>query len=265
MVGNGGFAGGINWLDIGCSTGGRQGLKEIQQLPETFDGVIVGAPAWWTTHLNPYLAWDTYGVSFWTKQPGNPYAFNESLIELAEQTDPGNATADDFEGTARYGRKKRGKVLLYHGMANGLVPMNGTLILYNETVGAFRKQEELEEVASYINDEKRNITEGGTGLVKETARAGAGIGIGIGRGTNAPWYFGAALQKAALSSQPAPRDKDDIVNKTIDWVGRGKPIDKIVAGTWKDAMDPASGGERVAEIERWREKDKGVEVKILGV
>ena len=27
-----------------CSTGGRQGLKEIQRYPESFDGTVVGAP-----------------------------------------------------------------------------------------------------------------------------------------------------------------------------------------------------------------------------
>ena len=30
---------------LGCSTGGRQGLKEVQDFPEDFDGVVVGAPA----------------------------------------------------------------------------------------------------------------------------------------------------------------------------------------------------------------------------
>ncbi|KAL2017195.1 hypothetical protein VTK56DRAFT_2515 [Thermocarpiscus australiensis] len=39
----------------GCSTGGRQGLKEIQTFPDSFDGALIGAPAWWTTHLNTYI------------------------------------------------------------------------------------------------------------------------------------------------------------------------------------------------------------------
>ncbi|OBZ72428.1 putative feruloyl esterase B-1 [Grifola frondosa] len=36
---------------IGCSTGGRQGLKEVQDFPDDFDGVVVGSPANWMAHL----------------------------------------------------------------------------------------------------------------------------------------------------------------------------------------------------------------------
>src|ERR1700712_377449 len=35
----------------GCSGGGRQGLKEVQMYPNDFDGVVVGSPPWWLTHL----------------------------------------------------------------------------------------------------------------------------------------------------------------------------------------------------------------------
>ncbi|PYH95299.1 feruloyl esterase B precursor [Aspergillus ellipticus CBS 707.79] len=41
----------------GCSTGGRQGLKEIQAFPEDFDGALIGAPAWDISVLAPFVAW----------------------------------------------------------------------------------------------------------------------------------------------------------------------------------------------------------------
>ncbi|EGG01991.1 uncharacterized protein MELLADRAFT_91750 [Melampsora larici-populina 98AG31] len=37
------------WL--GCSSGGKQGLKEVQAYPKDFDGVLAGAAAQWWTHL----------------------------------------------------------------------------------------------------------------------------------------------------------------------------------------------------------------------
>lgn len=41
----------------GCSTGGRQGLKEIQDFPDDFDGALIGAPAWWMNRLPVMVAW----------------------------------------------------------------------------------------------------------------------------------------------------------------------------------------------------------------
>ncbi|EXJ88746.1 feruloyl esterase [Capronia coronata CBS 617.96] len=39
---------------LGCSTGGRQGFKEVQSFPEDFDGVVAGAPAF---SFNNLTAW----------------------------------------------------------------------------------------------------------------------------------------------------------------------------------------------------------------
>jgi feruloyl esterase len=41
----------------GCSSGGKQGLKEAQKFPEDFDGIIAGAPANYWTHLTAGAAW----------------------------------------------------------------------------------------------------------------------------------------------------------------------------------------------------------------
>lgn len=40
---------------VGCSTGGRQGFRAIQDFPEDFDGVLAGAPAMDFNHLS---GWD---------------------------------------------------------------------------------------------------------------------------------------------------------------------------------------------------------------
>ncbi|KAI1383401.1 tannase and feruloyl esterase-domain-containing protein [Hypoxylon trugodes] len=40
----------------GCSTGGRQGLKQIQRNPYFFDGALIGAPAWDTMGLMPWIS-----------------------------------------------------------------------------------------------------------------------------------------------------------------------------------------------------------------
>jgi feruloyl esterase len=41
----------------GCSSGGKQGLKEAQRFPEDFDGIVAGAPANYWTHLTAQSVW----------------------------------------------------------------------------------------------------------------------------------------------------------------------------------------------------------------
>ncbi|KAH9917042.1 feruloyl esterase-like protein [Fomitopsis serialis] len=36
---------------IGCSQGGRSGFKEMQSFPDDFDGLVIGSPAAWHSHL----------------------------------------------------------------------------------------------------------------------------------------------------------------------------------------------------------------------
>ncbi len=41
----------------GCSTGGRQALTEAQRFPADYDGIVAGAPAYYTTHLQGQQVW----------------------------------------------------------------------------------------------------------------------------------------------------------------------------------------------------------------
>jgi feruloyl esterase len=41
----------------GCSSGGKQGLKEAQRFPDDYDGIIAGAPANYWTHLMTQILW----------------------------------------------------------------------------------------------------------------------------------------------------------------------------------------------------------------
>ncbi|KAI0835197.1 tannase and feruloyl esterase [Hypoxylon sp. FL0890] len=79
----------------GCSTGGRQGLKEIQMYPDSFDGASVGAPAWWTVHL----AANTLHLGLSNLPESAPEHIDPSLFpaivsEIEKQCDPQDGLVD---------------------------------------------------------------------------------------------------------------------------------------------------------------------------
>jgi feruloyl esterase len=79
----------------GCSTGGRQGLKEVQMFPEDFDGVLAGAPAWWTTHLQTW----SLEIGVWNLPVDASHHIPGSLLpvigdEVLRQCDPQDGLVD---------------------------------------------------------------------------------------------------------------------------------------------------------------------------
>ncbi|GJN89690.1 hypothetical protein Rhopal_002677-T1 [Rhodotorula paludigena] len=63
---------------IGCSSGGKQGLKEVQMYPEDFDGVIAGASALWWSHLNA----QTYRINAIVNSVDSPGYLNRSDYDV---------------------------------------------------------------------------------------------------------------------------------------------------------------------------------------
>jgi hypothetical protein len=336
----------------GCSTGGRQGLKELQLFPDSFDGALIGAPAWWTSHLNnyvtqvglynlptddpkhlspddiallaaevtrqcdaadgvldgiisspercafnytallcptpnrssqacltpaqlttarnvhsPYLSskkaflhpglplssepqWNIL-LSTPNNQPSpfgigyardflynNPswdwHTFDESAITLAEATDPGGATADDYPALGAF-RKKGGKVILYHGLADGLVPVGGTELYFNRTTTA------LGDVADFMT---------------MFLLPGMQHCWGTAPDTNAPWNIGGAFQAGVMGSGvwsvPGFEDAEhDAMMALVEWVETGRMVERLVATTWRSALDPASGVRRQRVVCAW--------------
>jgi len=53
---------------VGCSSGGKQGLKEAQKFPADYDGIVAGAPANYWTHLTAQSLWVAQAT---LKDPGS--------------------------------------------------------------------------------------------------------------------------------------------------------------------------------------------------
>lgn len=79
----------------GCSTGGRQGLKEAELYPEDFDGIIAGAPAWWTSHLQPWtVKVASYNLPTTADYHIPPALFPAIKKEVLKQCDPQDGLKD---------------------------------------------------------------------------------------------------------------------------------------------------------------------------
>ncbi|KAI1497892.1 Tannase/feruloyl esterase [Biscogniauxia marginata] len=82
----------------GCSTGGRQGLKQIQRDPNIFDGALIGAPAWDTKHLMPWLS----QLATWNLPEDIPHSINNSNLfarlqsEVIKQCDHLDGVTDNI-------------------------------------------------------------------------------------------------------------------------------------------------------------------------
>ncbi|GJN76732.1 CTP synthase ura7 [Purpureocillium lilacinum] len=323
----------------GCSTGGRQGLKEVQISPDSFDGALIGAAAWETDHLNNYVTqlgifdlptdspgfinymqfpvigqevirqcdkadgvldgivsapqlcnfdfgklrcgagcalspsacfsntqietvkkiygdwlsrtgeflytgmtlssefqWYTvlggtaptpFGVGyqryFLYNDPDWPWqSFNDSAVQFAEKHDVSRATAAQYDISTF--KKRGGKVLMYHGVADGLVPTKGSELYYNRT---------LQAMGPGIGDFFRLF------LVPGMLHC-------LGTVVNAPWYFAAWSQASVLGtdawSVPGFKDaRHDALLALMDWTEKGRAPEEIVATTWTSPYVPSSG------------------------
>ena len=363
----------------GCSTGGRQGLREIQEFPDSFDGVLVGAPAWWTSHLNTYITQlglynlpnttDSYlspdllkvvaqeivnqcdladgvedgiiqrpdlctfnstlllcpsnytipenGTAICLTQPQidtlakvysshhhasteeliypgltlgseaqwfngifggstnkttnitsnnglpSPYglgyqrdflfnnatwnfsaSYSDSVTDLADRLDPGRATADKYDISAF--KSRGGKMILYHGLADGLVPTKGTELYYNRTIRHFGG-----DLGSLKN--LRNTTS----FFKFFQIPGMQHCWASPPTVNAPWNIGGAFQAGVMGSgfYSVPgfegKERYDALLALRKWVEEGKEVKELVATSWREGLNVSSGVKRQRKVCAW--------------
>jgi feruloyl esterase len=321
----------------GCSTGGRQGLRELQGFPDSFDGAIIGAPAWNPALVNNYLlevgmhnlpgddpkhitkadlgivaeevarqcddadgvsdgiisapercnvdfaqlscdnenanatrcltapqietvrkiyadsyadgelAWSGYSAGSereWTTVIGgdepSPFgtgfqryfvhddaerpwqSFNKGAYAAARAKNPGKSAADKYDLSEF--RDRGGKIILYHGTSDGLLPLGGSTTYYSRVTGA---------MGGPPTDFFRYFQVPGMQHCWSTP-------------VDAPWYFAAPFHASILGTEtwsvPGFEDsRHDILLALRDWVEEGTAVDSLVATTWKVQNDSSSG------------------------
>ncbi len=85
----------------GCSNGGREGLVSAQRYPDTFDGIIAGAPAFNLTHAAIAEAWSTVQLASIAPRKADGTAdLSQSLTEadLTTMVDGLLAQCDSLDG-----------------------------------------------------------------------------------------------------------------------------------------------------------------------
>jgi len=324
---------------FGGSTGGRQGLKEAQISPESFDGMVIGAPAWWTSHMQtwttkvatynlpvdapnhipasmfpilekevlkqcdpvdglvdgiisrpdlcefdvstllcavkadssscftapqiqtieniyaPYIAdgkfayvgeglgsesqWDflisgpvpsSYGDgyirNFLLDDPTWSWTdYTDDLLWQADAADPGGCDPDSYAALAGL-RDRGGKIVMYHGQSDALIPVGSGGLFYAHTAEALGGVDALLPWFRYFEV--------------------PGMQHVVGTAEDAPWYFAGANAAGFIGtdvySTPGFEDAEhDALLAVMAWVEEGRPVDEIVATTWKTFNDASSG------------------------
>jgi hypothetical protein len=158
--------------------------------------------------------------------PTWPYqSYDDSIVGLADAENPGGCSADQYNMTAT---KARGaKIIMYHGMADGLIPTGSSSYFY-------------EQVAAAVP--------GGMASLREWFRFFLVPGMGHCSSTSfgAPWYFAGGGQAPSLGtgvfSTPGFSDaKHDALLALMEWVEKGVAVESIVATTWNQATNSSSG------------------------
>jgi feruloyl esterase len=225
-----------NATNAGCLTSGQK--RTVSNIHAdytidgrfTFPGLELGSENEWLPLLSgpePASLGLQYIQNMLLDDPEWPWEnYNDSLVVLADRKDPGNITADDFAAMSQY-LAGGGKVLMYHGMADGLIPTGSSTYFY-------------EAVAQSSRGACVNLSESFRLFLLP------GLHHCIGTSVDAPWYIAGPNQAGAVGTSifsvpEFPDPRHDAMMALMEWVENGIAVDRLVATTWVNATDTQSG------------------------
>lgn len=185
------------------------GIGSEVQMPSSFGTVGTNAPSLYGTQYVQYMV---------VNDPSWPFAdFDYAIIQRADALNPGNASATDFDLSAFHARG--GRLLQYHGYADGLIPTDASVYLYRQILSAITGS----ATASPLDDWYRFF------LVPGMQHCNGDVG-------DAPWFFGGSGQSQNLEPARAAgtvaglRDEEhDALLALMRWVEDGVAPDRLVA------------------------------------
>ncbi|KAJ5938993.1 ferulic acid Esterase/Feruloyl esterase [Penicillium verhagenii] len=188
------------------------GLGSEDQMTSSFGNVGTNAPS-------------LYGSEYFAKYVLNDanwdwHNFDYSIIQLADALNPGDTNADDFDLSEF--RARGGKLLHYHGLADGLIPTGASEYLYQQYLST------MNEKNLPLDDFYRFF------LIPGMQHCSGSI-------NDAPWYIGGFQSLTGTVGVSGYQDREhDVVRALMDWVENGVAVDKIVATKFKND-DPSQG------------------------
>jgi feruloyl esterase len=98
------------------------GLGSEKQMPSSFGNVGTNAPSLFGTE---YVAKYVLGSPNW-----DWHTYNYSVVEISDRLNPGGTNAVNFD--ISHFQQNGGKLIHYHGLADGLIPTGASEYLYNQ-------------------------------------------------------------------------------------------------------------------------------------
>jgi hypothetical protein len=175
-------------------------------------------------------------AKFWLKVPGyNGWEEYEGKKADILSMSLSDKYAKDAEAAQfNLGPDFKGKIILYHGIADGLIPVGSSTRYYEKTKAAYGESK-TKEFMRYFQIPGMHHCFG----TEDEVASNSGVA------TKAPWMIGAPSQNTFLAnfygnfdgfSVPSHTDQDreqfDAMAKLINWVEKGTEVSEITATSW---------------------------------